>query len=91
MSTLTAYPRGVDVPRDPLHLTEALKGETPTTRLVYLYLKPHGEVEVSVRQLEALLGISHRPAAEAIKRLVVLKLLEVLEQPGNRPERYRVA
>lgn len=38
-------------------LLEGLLGENQTTKLVYLYLKPHGEVAVSVRQLEALLGI----------------------------------
>lgn len=80
----------MDAPRDLLHLSEALKGETPTTRLVYLYFEPYEEVEVSVRQLDALLGISHRPATEAMKRLVELGLLKVLEQPGNRPGRYRV-
>jgi transposase len=72
-------------------LPEVLLEESQTTKLVYLYLKTHGEVvEVSVRQLEALLGISHRPAAEAIKRLVALELLEVLGQPKNRPGRYRI-
>ena len=82
--------RALDAPRDPPPLPEALQEETPTTRLVYVYLEPYGEVEVSVRQLEALLGISHRNAAEALGRLTQLKLLEVLEQPANRPGRYRV-
>ena len=79
-----------DTPRDPPHLSESLKGETPTTRLVYLYLEPYGEVKVSVRQLEALLGISHRNAAEALQRLVELGLLEGLEPAANRVGRYRV-
>jgi len=64
--------------------------ERPSTKLVYLHLAPYKEVEVSVRQLEERLGISHRPAFEAMQRLVALGLLEVLEQPGNRPGRYRV-
>ena len=79
-----------DAPRDPLHLPKALKGETPTTRLVYLYLEPYGEVEVSVRQLEGLLGISHRNATEALQRLVELGLLEGLKPAANRVGRYRV-
>ncbi len=81
---------GRDVPRDPPHLSEALKDETLTTRLVYLYLEPYGEVEVSVRQLEGLLGISHRNATEALQRLVELGLLEGLEPAANRVGRYRI-
>ncbi len=88
--TLATHPRGVAVPRDPPHLPAVLKGETPTTRLVYLYLRPYGEVEVSVRQLEGLLGIAHRNAAEALRRLIELGLLEVLEPATSRPGRYRV-
>jgi len=84
------HPRGVAVPRDPPHLPVVLKGETPTTRLVYLYLEPYGEVEVSVRQLEGLLGVAHRNAAEALRRLVELGLLKVLEPATSRPGRYRV-
>ena len=79
-----------DVPRDPSHLPEALKSETPTTRLVYLYFEPYREVEMSVRQLEGLLGISHRNATEALQRLVELGLLEGLEPAANRVGRYRV-
>ena len=79
-----------DAPRDPLHLPELLKSETPTTRLVYLYLEPYGEVEVSVRQLEKLSGISHRNATEALQRLVELGLLEGLEPAANRVGRYRI-
>lgn len=72
-------------------LPEVLRKEHPTTKLVYLYLRPYGEVEVSVGGLEALLGISHRPAAEAMQRLIVLELLEVLRPPANSPGRYRSA
>jgi len=82
--------RALDAPRDPPHLPAALKGETPTTRLVYLYLEPYGEVEVSVRQLEGLLGIAHRNAAEALQKLIELGMLEVLEPAANRVGRYRV-
>lgn len=53
-------------------LPVVLLKESEITKLVYLYLKPHDEVEVSVRQLEALLGFSHWPAAEAMKRLTKL-------------------
>lgn len=42
---------------------------TPTTRIVYLYLEPYGEVKVTVVQLEGLLGISHRPTFEVLNCL----------------------
>ena len=87
INTLTPV---TDAPRYPPHLSEALKGETPTTRLVYLYLEPYGEAQVSVRQLEGLLGISHRNATEALQRLVELGLFEGLEPAANRVGRYRV-
>ena len=71
-------------------LPGVLLEENQTTKLVYLYLKPYGEVLVSVRQLETLLGISHLPAAEAMQRLIALELLEVLRLPLNSPGRYKV-
>ena len=73
-----------------LALPERLLEENQTAKLVYLYLEPYGEVEVSVRQLEGLLGISHRNATEALQRLVELGLLEGLEPAVNRAGRYRV-
>ena len=73
-----------------LALPERLLEENQTAKLVYLYLEPYGEVEVSVRQLEGLLGISHRNATEALQRLVELGLLEGLEPAANRVGRYRV-
>ncbi len=73
-----------------LALPERLLAENQTAKLVYLYLEPYGEVEVSVRQLEGLLGISHRNAAEALQRLVALGQLEGLEPAANRTGRYRV-
>ena len=85
-----AWTLTTNAPRDPPHLPETLRSETPTTRLVYLYLEPYGEAQVSVRQLEGLLGISHRNAAEALQRLVELGLLEGLEPAANRAGRYRV-
>lgn len=87
-----------DVPRglpggqtkvEALALPEKLLKENQTAKLVYLYFEPYGEVEVSVRQLEALLGISHRNATEALQRLVELGLLEGLEPAANRVGRYR--
>jgi len=45
---------------------------------------------VSVRQLEGLLGIAHRNAAEALQRLIELGLLKVFEPATSRPGRYRV-
>ena len=85
-------PRALTVDsKDPPPLPTVLAQATPTVKLVYVYLEPHAEVEVSVRRLEALLGFSHRPAAEAMTQLVKLGLLEMLEQLGNRPGRYRVS
>ncbi len=45
---------------------------------------------MSVRQLEGLLGIAHRNAAEALQRLIELGLLKVFEPATSRPGRYRV-
>ena len=73
-----------------LALPERLLGENQTAKLVYLYLEPYGEAQVSVRRLEGLLGISHRNATEALQRLVELGLLEGLEPAVNRAGRYRV-
>lgn len=80
---------GYVFPRDPPHLPAVLKGETPTTWLVYLYLKLQSEVEVSVRQLERLLGIAHRNAAEALQRLAELGPLRGLEPVAKLVGRYR--
>lgn len=64
--------------KDPPPLPCVLEQATPTVKLVYVYLEPYEEVKVSVRQLEALLGISHRPATEALSRLRRLGLLKGL-------------
>ncbi len=87
--TSATHPRGVAVTRDPPHLPAVLKGETPTTWLVYLYLQPYGEVEVLIRQLEGLLGIAHRNAAEALQRLAELVPLWGLEPLAKLVGRYR--
>lgn len=74
----------------PYLLPEVLLEENPTAKLVYLYLCPHAEVEVSVRGLESLLGISHRSSTEALQRLISLGILQRCDTPANRPGTYIV-
>ena len=71
--------------KSPPPLPAALKEATPTTRIVYLYLEPYGEVQVTVRQLEELLGISHRPAFEALRDLRRLGLVALSQNARGRP------
>ena len=61
--------------KSPPLLPAVLKEATPTTRVAYLYLEPHGEVRVTVVQLEERLGISHRPAFKALRDLRKLGLV----------------
>ena len=71
--------------KSPPPLLAALKEATPTTRIVYLYLEPYGEVRVTVVQLEELLGVSHRPAFEALRDLRQLGLVALSENVRGRP------
>lgn len=66
--SVTPQTSGVDG-KEPPPLPATLERATPVFKLVYVYLEPYGAVSVSVRGLEALLGISHRPAAEALTKL----------------------
>ena len=72
----------------PSPLPEVFREATPTTRIVYLYLEPYGEVEVTVVQLEALLGISRRPAFEALRDLTKLGLVSPSSHQGPPSGRF---
>ena len=87
---LERYTPGVSVRTEPPPLPEALLGESPTTKTVYVYLEPLGEVEVSVTDLEERLGIARRSAHEALRKLKELGLLEVIREPTSKPGRYRI-
>ena len=72
-------------PVTPPPLPEVLAEATPTTRIVYLYLEPYGEVSVTVVQLEERLGISHRPAFEALRDLRQFGLVALSANARGRP------
>ena len=71
--------------KSPPPLPVVLKEATPTTRIVYLYLEPYGEVQVTVVQLEERLGISHRPAFEALRDLRKFSLVSLSPNARGRP------
>ena len=71
-------------------LPKTLQAEPVTTKMLYCYLEPLGEVEVSVTDLEERLGIARRSAHEALRKLRELGLLEVIREPSNQAGRYRV-
>ncbi len=60
--------------------------EAPTTKLIWLYLRPLDKVAFSTRKLAAALNLSQRVATVGLKRLRALGLLEDL---GERRERVR--
>ena len=62
-----------------------LEAATPTTRIVYLYLEPYREVQVTVAQLEKLLGVSPQPAFRALGDLSRLGLVSLLPNVRGRP------
>ena len=71
--------------KDPPPLPEVLEAATPTTKIVYLYLEPYGEVQVTVAQLEKRLGISSQPAYKALRDLSKLGLVSLLPNVRGRP------
>lgn len=86
----------VHIPESPIHsigpimrasplpppLPVALSGASPTTRLLYAWLKPQGVVDYSAQQLADLLHITKKSALAARSELATLELLEQVS-PGN--------
>ena len=63
-------------PTDPPPLPPALKDEAPTTKLLYVWLGPQGEVSYTVRELAELSGVTPTSVQAALTRLRELGLLE---------------
>ena len=71
--------------QDPPPLPKVLEAATPTTKIVYLYLEPYREVQVTVAQLEKQLGISSQPTYKALRDLSKLGLVSLLPNVRGRP------
>ena len=72
---------------NPHKLPEALRSETPSTKLLWLYLRPQGVVSFSVRDMAKALGVSFPVVAEGMRRLEAAKLLRFVgeRRPRQRP------
>ena len=76
---------------EPVSLPEALRAETPTTKLLYLWLEPRGVVGYTVRELAELLFISTGSVQTALTRLRELGLLtDIKPASGSASGRYRI-
>ncbi len=76
---------------EPVALPEALRTETPTTKLLYLWLEPRGEVGYTVRELAERLFLSTGSVQTALTRLRGLGLLEDIKPAlGSAPGRYQI-
>ena len=73
---------------EPTPLPEALRAEKPTTKLLWVYLRPQGVVSYTVRGMAEALGASSPSVAAGMKRLELLKLLRYV---GERQPRQRRA
>jgi len=60
----------------PLPLPDALLGEAPSVKLLYLWLAQHGEVDMSQRDIAAALGITQANVSLALNQLIDLRLVE---------------
>ena len=90
-NVLERYTPAVSVRTEPPALPKELLAESPSTKTLYLYLKPLGTFEASVTDLEANVGMARRSAHGALRRLLELDLLKVVREPsGSQPGRYRV-
>ena len=79
------------VPTDPPLLPPALKDEAPTTKLLYVWLGPQGEVSYTVRELAELLSLSTGSVQTALTRLRELGLIEDVKLArGSASGRYRI-
>ncbi len=72
-------------------LPPALLAEAPSVKLLWLWLKPQGKVNYTVRELEEVLGLAHRTVHAALARLASeeLTLLERFDGETRRRSSYR--
>ena len=76
---------------EPVPLPEALRAETPVTKLLFVWLRAQGEVSYTVRELAELLSLSTGSVQTALTSLRELGLLTDLKfASGSAPGRYRV-
>lgn len=88
---MTQISLSMTVPTEPPPLPPALKDEAPTTKLLFVWLKPQGTVSYTVRELAELLGVATQSVQTALTRLRELGLLRDLEAAsGSAPGRYKV-
>ena len=73
------------------HLMQLPRPLTCTEKLVLLYIALCGEGEYSATSLALALGVSRKASHIALRRLISLEHVLVLEQPrGRRGGRYKV-
>lgn len=78
-------------PTDPPPLPSSLQAEAPTTKLLFVWLEPQGEVGYTVRELAELLSVSPGSVQTSLTRLRVLNLLkDTKAASGSAPGRYRI-
>lgn len=70
--------------RNPLPLPDALIGEAPSVKLLYLWLAQHDEVDMSQRAIARALGITQANVSLALGRLLSLGLVERSSEAGPR-------
>lgn len=69
-------------------LPEALRAETPITKLLWAYLRPQGIVSYTVRGMAEVLGASPPSVAAGMRRLELISLIRYV---GERQPRQRRA
>lgn len=74
--------------RSPRTLPDGLQNEPSSTKLIWLYLRPQGEVTYSRRHLTELLGMPLSSVQIAFNRLDELGLLEYHSEPRPRTKRH---
>ena len=75
-------------PTDPPPLPPALQAEAPTTKLLFVWLGPQGEVSYTVRKLAELLSVSTGSVQTALTCLRELGLIEDIKPSrGSAPGR----
>ena len=76
---------------EPAALPEALRAETPVTKLLFVWLGTRGEVGYTVRELAELLFVSTGSVQTALTHLRELGLLmDIKPASGSASGRYRI-